>query len=458
MMRIFRFRFNNIRLARRKTTISMKKKMHPGIILYCTLCMLLCGCSQSSTSGSSPESGVIIAPIPFVSTSPEAPKTAFANPVTSPTEVPPYLQAPNNTPSPPTTSPPGISHTTEPTSTPTDCPTQVPTTEPTQVPTTEPTQAPTTEPTQVPTTEPTQAPTTEPTQAPTTEPTQAPTTEPTPILSLRDNTSYCPIPEAPGILLAGNDVTQIDYSHHSDGYIMARYFGGCPKVKMIINGPNSYKCTYDLNSSQFLAFPLTAGNGTYSIGIYENIEGNSYATAYTIDISVDITNSLNPFLRPNQYVNYHSGTYAVALAAQLCATATNDLECVNAIYNYLITNISYDQEKAVAASGGSLSGYLPQIDASLLAGKGICVDYAAIMTCMLRSQRIPTRLEVGYAGGVYHAWISTYVADVGWINNIIYFDGQNWQRMDPTFGASTNEADLKKFIGDGSNYTVKYIY
>ena len=43
-------------------------------------------------------------------------------------------------------------------------------------------------------------------------------------------------------------------------------------------------------------------------------------------------------------------------------------------------------------------------------------------------------------------------------DNIIYFDGYDWKLMDPTFGASSDSKKLKKFIGDGSNYQVKYIY
>ena len=41
------------------------------------------------------------------------------------------------------------------------------------------------------------------------------------------------------------------------------------------------------------------------------------------------------------------------------------------------------------------------------------------MSAMLRSQRIPTKLDVGYSGDVYHAWISCYVTEVGWVDNII---------------------------------------
>ena len=80
------------------------------------------------------------------------------------------------------------------------------------------------------------------------------------------------------------------------------------------------------------------------------------------------------------------------------------------------------------------------------------------MTAMLRSQQIPTRMEVGYAGTAYHAWISTYIEDVGWVNGIIEFDGTDWKLMDPTFATNSSSDSLKEFIGDGSNYTMKYKY
>ena len=78
---------------------------------------------------------------------------------------------------------------------------------------------------------------------------------------------------------------------------------------------------------------------------------------------------------------------------------------------------------------------------------------------MLRSQSIPTRLQIGYAGSAYHAWISTYIEDIGWIDGMIRFDGQSWSLMDPTFAANQSSPEsLKKFIGDGSNYQTLYTY
>ena len=98
------------------------------------------------------------------------------------------------------------------------------------------------------------------------------------------------------------------------------------------------------------------------------------------------------------------------------------------------------------------------MDETLKSGKGICFDYAALMSAMLRSQRIPVRLEVGYVGEIYHAWISCYIEDVGWVDDIIEFDGKNWSLMDPTLAANNDKDSTKEYIGDKSRYIVKYSY
>ena len=90
--------------------------------------------------------------------------------------------------------------------------------------------------------------------------------------------------------------------------------------------------------------------------------------------------------------------------------------------------------------------------------KGICFDYASLMSALLRSQGIPTKLVVGYSGTAYHAWISVYLDEAGWVDNIIEFDGKDWSLMDPTLAANNDEDSVKKYVGDGSNYIVKYSY
>lgn len=271
---------------------------------------------------------------------------------------------------------------------------------------------------------------------------------------LRDATPVCLVPQADGTAVVSNDVAVIDYSHMSDGYICASYTGTCPKVKLRITGPDTIVYTYDLHGNGYETFPLSSGDGYYDVTIYENISGTNYATCLYADLEVQISDTFGPFLYPNQYVNFNADSKVVAKGQELAVGASSDLEVITRIYDYITQNITYDYAKA----SDPPTGYTSDVDAILTSGTGICLDYAAVMASMLRSQRIPTRLEVGYAQDAYHAWISIYTADTGWLNGIIEFDGNVWTLVDPTFGANTDDKTLKKFIGDGSNYILQKMY
>ncbi len=268
----------------------------------------------------------------------------------------------------------------------------------------------------------------------------------------RDNTPVCLVPQASGDIVYSNTLASIDASNASEGYIMVNYKGTNPKVKLQIARSDDVTYTYNLHGG-YEVFPLSEGSGEYKIAVYENITGNQYATAISQTIDINISNEYGPYLYPNQYVNFNSSSKVVEKAQQLTENCSNDLDVVTKIYNYA-TTIVYDHTKAELVE----SGYTPNVDAIMESGTGICLDYAALMASMLRSQNIPTRLEVGYAGDVYHAWISIYTTETGWINGIIEFNGKDWTIMDPTFAANSSEEALKSFIGDGSNYTTKYIY
>ena len=271
----------------------------------------------------------------------------------------------------------------------------------------------------------------------------------------RDNTPQVLTPSADGTVVFDNDYASIDASNQSQGYIMVSYSGSCEKVKVQITGPDQNTYTYLLTArNEYTPFPLSSGNGTYLIQVMENVGGDSYVVSLTHDVDVQIENEFLPFLYPNQYVDFNSDSQAVAKGGELAANTWSDLEVVQNIYNFVIKNISYDTEKATSVS----YGYIPNVDDTLTSGTGICFDYAALMAAMLRSQNIPTKLEVGYSGDAYHAWISTYIDETGWVDSIIEFDGHDWQIMDPTLAASNDSESVKKYVGDGSHYVVKYSY
>ena len=264
-------------------------------------------------------------------------------------------------------------------------------------------------------------------------------------------------PVADGEIVYGNSAVTIDASHASDGYVMIRYTEETSaRVKALVTFPEGTTYQYNLTpGAAYAAFPLSGGTGQYQIGIYKNVEGTKYTTVYTTGVTAEIADEFAPFLQPNQYVNYSAASSAIWLAAELSAGLTDELDIVREIYTYVITNISYDFDKAASVK----SGYLPDIDEVLETGKGICFDYAALMTAMLRCREIPTKLVVGYTGEIYHAWISVYTKAGGWMDSVIFFDGTAWKLMDPTFASSGNSSEeMMAYIGNTANYSAKYLY
>ncbi|MCL2616146.1 MAG: transglutaminase-like domain-containing protein [Defluviitaleaceae bacterium] len=264
-------------------------------------------------------------------------------------------------------------------------------------------------------------------------------------------------PTASGVNVRRNDKAEIDYSNARYGYVMVRFMERTTSsVRVLITGPSNVQYQYRLNTDgRWEVFPLSDGNGQYSIGVFEQVSGNRFATANSININVALVDEFAPFLRPNQFVNFNRNSRVVSLATELTRGSTSVIDTVSRVYNYVIENIEYDFELARTVT----SGYVPDIDRVLQRGKGICFDYAAVMTAMLRSQGIPTKLVIGYAGDVFHAWISVHSPETGWINNIIQFDGRTWQLMDPTFAATANQsAEAMRFIGDGTNHNPTHFH
>lgn len=263
-------------------------------------------------------------------------------------------------------------------------------------------------------------------------------------------------PEAPGKEVLDHGEAVVDISNVDQGYVALRYTGSAKKISVEVIGKNNKIYKYFVNQTKEPTyFPLTSGNGTYQISVYENIQGDEYSVLMMDSFDVKLKNKFLPFLYPNQYVEFTSKTKAVEEAKKLAKDSKDDLSIVKAVYNYVIKNVKYDDEKAENVQ----SGYLPSVDETLKTKKGICFDYAALMTAMLRSQGIPTKLEIGYSGNIYHAWISTWLNEKGWVDNIIQFDGKSWELMDPTLAAnSDNKEDMKEYIGNGEHYALQYSY
>jgi transglutaminase-like putative cysteine protease len=261
-------------------------------------------------------------------------------------------------------------------------------------------------------------------------------------------------PTADGTVTQETDTATLDASHQEDGYITVCYTGQADAVRVQITDPQGVVYTYPVPPQTEAVLPLSGGDGAYHVTILEHAYDDLYALCLSWDTEVTITDEFTPFLYPNLYCWYTADSQAVQYGITLSEESADDLDYVERVYHYVTENIEYDTDLAANAP----LDYLPDIDQTMETGKGICFDYAALMTAQLRSQGIPTKLEVGYSGQAYHAWISVYLEEKGWVDNIISFDGNSWSLMDPTLAASNSAASVKKYVGDGSNYTVKYHY
>ena len=262
------------------------------------------------------------------------------------------------------------------------------------------------------------------------------------------------VPAADGEVTVGGDPLLLAFSHTDQGYFMGMLRTDT-KVNIQVIGPDNITYKYFLETPDVYAtFPLTAGNGTYIILAFENITGNQYISILSHTIDVELENEFLPFLYPNQFVNFNADNEAVALAGQLSADAETDLDAFTAVFQYVVDNISYDHEKLRTAE----SNYLPDVDDTLRTKTGICFDYAALTVAMLRSLSIPARLDIGYSGNAYHAWVTVYIKSIGWVEHAIEFSGDEWKLIDPTFVSTSDDKEaIMDYIGEGENYTLMFV-
>ena len=247
------------------------------------------------------------------------------------------------------------------------------------------------------------------------------------------------------------DTFAVDRSSLAEGYVAIRAQSE-NRLKLLLTKDEQQYAFNLSNQDEPEVFPLTMGDGSYQIQLAENVADTKYAVVWSDTLEVALDDSFEPFLRPSQYVHYNENSQCVSKAKSLAQGCAVDLDVVSAVYDYIVSNVTYDNEKAKTVQ----SGYLPDPDETLQTGQGICFDYACLAASMLRSQGIPCKLITGYVGDeLFHAWNEVYIQNEGWIAIGISADGSSWSRVDTTFAASGVSAEE---LTDDSRYTVSYIY
>lgn len=214
----------------------------------------------------------------------------------------------------------------------------------------------------------------------------------------------------------------------------------------------TYRITSSMGSTSFLAVDLPVGYGYQSIdnikvenadryyfedkGDYQTLfaEINGNGSGKTIKISYDITlfdginmwesDTLSDYLVPTEILDV--ANQSIVVIAKTLTVEGDEYKTAKNISKYVSKNIRFDHSKKANQKARTAS----EVIASR---RGVCEDYANVMTAILRASGIPAKHITGLvykrltkssdwsSPALSHAWVEFYA------------DGK-WHFADPTWG------------------------
>ncbi|MBM7869823.1 transglutaminase-like putative cysteine protease [Clostridium pascui] len=192
--------------------------------------------------------------------------------------------------------------------------------------------------------------------------------------------------------------------------------------KYISSRSTDFKLNEDDTSITSLA------SGTVSGGVQKSFKVSKTYTLNNIKSKVDLSKTKGDYSRITSDISYYlKPTYHVEsnekeiinLANSLFKGITNPYLKAKKAFEYVVLNMKYDLNSP-NANQGALSAIRTKV--------GVCEDYAALMTALLRAGDVPARVNTGFCfydneliaasnNGNYfrHAWVEFYLPEYGWI-------------------------------------------
>ena len=98
-------------------------------------------------------------------------------------------------------------------------------------------------------------------------------------------------------------------------------------------------------------------DGEINFRVLKHKEADKYTPLFNRELEVQFETEFEPWLRPNDYVNYDEDSLEVKLARNIYVYSQNDEEFVNSVIEYIADNIEYDHKKVEKVKTMKLSEY-----------------------------------------------------------------------------------------------------
>lgn len=144
------------------------------------------------------------------------------------------------------------------------------------------------------------------------------------------------------------------------------------------------------------------------------------------------------YTSPEPYIESND-KFIRAASSKFIPKATNDMDTVKNIYDFVVNNLTYDENETGKHKGA--------IEA-LRSKRGVCMEFAHLMTALCRTKGIPARVVYGFdipfidmqrLSNTGHAWVEAYIPEYGWV----VFDPTN--KMPKHIAKQTQQLNIQPF-------------
>ncbi len=225
-------------------------------------------------------------------------------------------------------------------------------------------------------------------------------------------------------------------------------------VKIVVQKDGGKQYKYDVPvGDNTLSIPLTQGNGDYRIYLVKkNTTNSKYAVLQSKVFTLSLEDDNIAFLTSSVIIDWDTTNDAIKKAKSLTSKSKNADQKLNAIYDYIVKNYSYDYDKSDTIDEEYANRqYIPDIDSTYSTKDGICYDISVLFASMLRSVDIPAKVVTGFTPNAttYHAW-----------NNVYYAKKKDWKVVDATYDLQMYAAKKKyTMFKNAKDYSqIEYTY